>query len=90
MSAITPRFSLKLRGLTSADAVLGTVSITLGGDGILRFTDAGGVRRQYALTEDIAILMRECLTGTGGLTATDRVSNKPILTINGQGGRTDS
>ena len=89
MSAITPRYSLKVRGLTAADAVLGTVVVAVGGDGFLRFTDAQGIKRAVKITGDLAILLREAFIGTGGYTATDVVGDRPVRTGPGVGGRVD-
>jgi hypothetical protein len=84
--------SLKIRGLTAADATVATVSVTLDTDGMLRFTDARSVKRAIPLEGDLAALIKDIFTGTGGYEATivSEPFDVPVLSGPGANGRADS
>lgn len=72
MSAL---FSFKLSGRTSA-STLGTATgiiaskdVTYDDDGYLSYSDANSIPRRIPISGDLAQLLKELFTGTGGLTA---------------------
>jgi hypothetical protein len=84
--------SLKLRGMTSADATIATVEVTLDTDGMLRFTDARSVARAIPLNGDLAALIKDLFTGTGGYEATIVAEpfDVPVRSGAGVNGRADA
>lgn len=90
------RYSLQLTGRTAASTlgtatgIIATDAIEVHDDGFIRFTDASGVRRAIPMKGDFGVLMREVLTGTGGVPATEPMFDRPLRTGPGVGGRTDS
>jgi hypothetical protein len=84
--------SFKLQGQTSADAAIATVEVTLDTDGMLRFTDARSVVRAIPLNGDLAALIKDLFTGTGGYEATIVAEpfDVPVLSGAGVNGRADS
>jgi hypothetical protein len=62
-------YSFKLRGLTAADATIATKTVSYDSDGFLRWTDANSIARRVPISGDLAELLREVFTGTGGIDA---------------------
>lgn len=62
--------SFHLRGASTADAVIATVTVILSGDGTLRFTDAAGDLVIYNGDDEfVNRLLTALLVGTNGLPA---------------------
>lgn len=59
--------SFKIQGQTTADAAIATKTVTIDSDGFLRFSDSNSRPRSVALTGDVGRLIKEILTGTGGI-----------------------
>lgn len=89
---MTVLHTFKLQGQTSADAAIATRTVTLHTDGTLRFTDARSVRRSIPLYGDVAALVKDLFTGTGGYEATIVAEpfDVPVLSGAGVNGRADS
>lgn len=90
------RYNLQLTGRTAASTlgtatgIIATDPIEVHDDGFIRFVDTNGVRRAIPMTGDFGVLMREVLTGAGGIPATEPMFERPILTGPGVGGRSGS
>lgn len=82
--------SLKLRGLTAEDATLGTVSITLDSDNLIRFTGPNGVKHAVPLSGDLAVLIAEAFKGPDGIPAALSRFGRPQLSFDGDGTRVDN
>jgi hypothetical protein len=83
-------FTGRIQGQTSGGAAITTATpVTLHSDNTLSYTDALGVVRNVPIDSQFAPLIDLIFKGTNGYN-TGRFLNKPVLTINGTGGRTDS
>lgn len=81
--------TLKLRGLTAAQATINTIDIVIHDDGMVRYTDLSGNKRAFPLQGDAGLLIRDALQGSGGYAAADYTPDRPKLSGPGVGGRTD-
>jgi hypothetical protein len=84
--------TFKLQGQTNADVAIATRTVTLDTDGMLRFTDARSVKRAIPLNGDLAALIKDLLTGTGGYEATIVAEpfDVPVRSGAGVNGRADA
>lgn len=67
---MTSLHSWKIQGQTAANAAINTVAVSYNGNGSLTFTDSSGTHRsiQVGYDGDLARLLKEIFTGTGGWT----------------------
>ena len=90
MALTSSVFVGRIQGQTSGGTAITTLNpVTIYGDNTLSFTDAAGVVRNISIKGDIGPLIDAIFKGTSGYN-TGRFNNKPVLTVNGSGGRTDS
>lgn len=90
MALTSVAFTGRIQGQTSGGTAITTLNpVLIYGDNTLSYTDAAGVVRNIPITKEIGPLIDAIFKGTNGYN-TGRFNNKPVLTINGSGGRTDS